>query len=46
MYGEDDASFLWSRAGESRRDHLASREVCCKMKLEGGLGLGHLVQKN
>ena len=28
------------------RDHLVSLEVCCRPKMEGGLGLSNLVSKN
>lgn len=38
--------FLWSKVGESIRDHLISWHVCCRSHKEGGLGIGHLVQKN
>lgn len=38
--------FLWSGIGKTSQDHLVSWEVYCKPKVEGGLGIGHMVHKN
>ena len=38
--------FLWSRVGESKKDHLVSWDVVCTSKAKGGLGFGKISLRN
>ena len=38
--------FLWSRAGEGKKDHLIKWDVVCRPKVMGGLGFGKTSLRN
>ncbi|RVW92334.1 putative ribonuclease H protein [Vitis vinifera] len=44
--GKLQRDFLWSRAGEGKKDHLIKWDVVCKPKELGGLGFGKTSLRN